>query len=49
MISDDTTNGEVNNTHVDESISESADINPADALRAVKKAFLSTKSPLKKT
>ena len=38
-ISDDTTNGEVNNTHVDESISESADINPADALRAVKKAF----------
>ena len=48
-ISDDTTNGEVNNTHVDESISESADINPADALRAVKKAFLSTKSPLKRT
>ena len=46
-ISDDTMSGEVNSTDVSENISESTDINPVDALRAVKKAFLSTKSPIK--
>ena len=46
-ISDDGVNGEPNGTRLDENTTEGADINPADALRAVKKAFLSTKSPMK--
>ena len=46
-IPDDGVNGEPNGTRLDENTTEDAEINPADALRAVKKAFLSTKSPMK--